>query len=57
MNGEPESDVADARNFLVGFAEDGPLNWPGYDDALRCVGNELIQHSVARTSADDVDAG
>lgn len=26
-------DVADARNFLVGFAEDGPLNWPGYDDA------------------------
>ena len=26
-------DVADARNFLVGFAEDGPLNWPGYEDA------------------------
>lgn len=26
-------DVADARNFLVGFSGDGPLNWPGYDDA------------------------
>lgn len=26
-------DVADARNFLVAFANDGALNWPGYDDA------------------------
>lgn len=26
-------DVADARNFLVAFADDGALNWPGYDDA------------------------
>lgn len=26
-------DVADARNFLGAFADDGALNWPGYDDA------------------------
>ena len=26
-------DVADPRNFLAGFADDGALNWPGYDDA------------------------
>ncbi len=26
-------DVADARNFLGGFAEVGALNWMGYDDA------------------------
>lgn len=26
-------DVADARNFLSAFADDGALNWPGYDDA------------------------
>ena len=25
-------DVADARNFLVGFGDDGALNWMGYDD-------------------------
>lgn len=27
------ADVPDARNFLVAFACDGPLNWTGYDDA------------------------
>lgn len=26
-------DVADARNFLSAFADDGALNWPGYNDA------------------------
>jgi oligopeptide transport system substrate-binding protein len=26
-------DVADARNFLAAFADDGALNWMGYDDA------------------------
>lgn len=26
-------DVADARNFLGAFADDGALNWPGYADA------------------------
>ncbi|TXH66495.1 MAG: peptide ABC transporter substrate-binding protein [Lysobacteraceae bacterium] len=26
-------DVADARNFLVAFSDDGALNWPGYADA------------------------
>ncbi len=26
-------DVADPRNFLGAFADDGALNWPGYDDA------------------------
>ncbi|MFZ5636495.1 MAG: peptide ABC transporter substrate-binding protein [Pseudomonadota bacterium] len=26
-------DVADPRNFLAAFADDGALNWPGYDDA------------------------
>ncbi len=26
-------DVADARNFLAAFADDGVLNWPGYVDA------------------------
>jgi len=26
-------DVADPRNFLIGFADDGALNWPGYRDA------------------------
>lgn len=26
-------DVADPRNFLSAFADDGALNWPGYDDA------------------------
>lgn len=26
-------DVGDPRNFLAAFAEDGALNWPGYDDA------------------------
>jgi oligopeptide transport system substrate-binding protein len=26
-------DVADARNFLVAFADDGALNWPGHVDA------------------------
>jgi oligopeptide transport system substrate-binding protein len=25
-------DVADARNFLAAFADDGALNWMGYDD-------------------------
>ena len=25
-------DVADPRNFLAGFADDGALNWPGYGD-------------------------
>ncbi len=25
-------DVADARNFLGAFADDGALNWPGYED-------------------------
>ena len=25
-------DVADPRNFLAGFADDGALNWPGYHD-------------------------
>lgn len=25
-------DVADPRNFLAAFADDGALNWPGYDD-------------------------
>jgi len=25
-------DVVDARNFLAPFADDGPLNWTGYDD-------------------------
>lgn len=25
-------DVADPRNFLAGFGDDGALNWPGYDD-------------------------
>lgn len=27
------ADVADARNFLIGFGDDGALNWMGYDDA------------------------
>jgi oligopeptide transport system substrate-binding protein len=27
------ADVPDARNFLAAFGSDGPLNWPGYDDA------------------------
>lgn len=26
-------DLPDARNFLAAFANDGPLNWMGYDDA------------------------
>lgn len=26
-------DLPDARNFLAAFGSDGPLNWPGYDDA------------------------
>ncbi|WP_363799282.1 peptide ABC transporter substrate-binding protein [Lysobacter firmicutimachus] len=26
-------DLADARNFLAAFGNDGPLNWTGYDDA------------------------
>jgi oligopeptide transport system substrate-binding protein len=25
-------DVADPRNFLIAFGDDGALNWPGYDD-------------------------
>jgi oligopeptide transport system substrate-binding protein len=25
-------DVADPRNFLAAFADDGALNWMGYDD-------------------------
>lgn len=27
------ADVPDARNFLAAFGSDGPLNWPGLDDA------------------------
>jgi len=27
------ADVVDARNFLAPFADDGPLNWTGFDDA------------------------
>src|SRR4249919_3560281 len=27
------ADVPDARNFLAAFGSDGPLNWPGYDNA------------------------
>lgn len=27
------ADVPDARNFLVAFGSDGPLNWTGFDDA------------------------
>ncbi len=27
------ADLPDPRNFLAGFADDGPLNWSGFDDA------------------------
>ena len=46
-------DVADARNFLVGFGDDGALNWMGYEDpryraALQRA--DLARNDVARNA-------
>ena len=42
-------DVADARNFLVGFADDGALNWPGYVDPR--FADDLAHADAARSEA------
>lgn len=43
------ADVPDARNFLVAFGSDGPLNWTGFDDAgFR---ERLARADAARTPA------
>lgn len=43
------ADVPDARNFLLAFADDGPLNWTGFDDAgFR---QRLARADAARTPA------
>ena len=43
------ADVTDARNFLVAFGSNGPLNWTGYDDAgFR---TRMTQADAARTPA------
>lgn len=38
------ADVPDARNFLVAFGNDGPLNWMGFSDAA-------FRHRLARADA------
>lgn len=47
------ADVPDARNFLVAFGSDGPLNWTGFDDPgfrARLAKADAARSPVARSA-------
>lgn len=47
------ADVPDARNFLAAFGSEGPLNWPGLDDAgvrMRLARADAASSEAARSA-------